>query len=40
LENIALAASANLDEFVAGQQADVGATGQEMASMFDMDIAI
>jgi uncharacterized membrane protein YjgN (DUF898 family) len=40
LENIALAASANLDEFVAGQQADVGATGQEMASIFDMDIAI
>lgn len=40
IDNIVLAASANLDEFVAGQQTDVGATGEEMAGMFDMDIAI
>jgi uncharacterized membrane protein YjgN (DUF898 family) len=40
IENIALPAGADLDEFVAGQQADVGATGEEMASIFDMDIAI
>jgi uncharacterized membrane protein YjgN (DUF898 family) len=40
IENIALPAGANLEEFAAVQQAEIGATGEEMAGMFDMDIAI
>jgi uncharacterized membrane protein YjgN (DUF898 family) len=40
LENMALQANADLDEFVAGVQVDANAAGEEMAEMFDIDIAL
>jgi uncharacterized membrane protein YjgN (DUF898 family) len=40
LENMALQVNADLDEFVTGVQVNATATGEEMAEMFDIDIAI
>jgi uncharacterized membrane protein YjgN (DUF898 family) len=40
LQSMALQANAPLDEFVAGVQVDASATGEEMAEMFDFDIAL
>ena len=40
LENMALQVNADLDEFVAGVQVNASAAGEEMAEMFDIDIAI
>lgn len=38
-EHLTLLASADIESFVAEQQADVSAAGEEMADFFDMDIA-
>ena len=40
MENMALQANADLDEFVAGVQVNASAAGEEMAEMFDIDIAL
>ena len=40
LEHLALLPGANLDDFLAGQQVSATATGEEIAEMFDVDIAI
>jgi len=40
IENMALLTNSDLDEFVAGQQVKASAAGDEMAEMFDVDIAI
>jgi uncharacterized membrane protein YjgN (DUF898 family) len=40
MENMALQTNADLDEFVAGLQVDASAAGEEMAEMFDIDIAL
>lgn len=40
IEHMALLTSSDLDEFVAGQQVTASAAGEEMAEMFDVDIAI
>lgn len=40
LVNMALQVNADLDEFVTGVQVNATATGEEMAEMFDIDIAI
>lgn len=40
IEHMALLTRSDLDEFVAGQQVTASAAGEEMADMFDMDIAI
>ena len=40
LECVALLSAGSLDDFVAGQQRDVAATGEEAAGLFDVDIAL
>lgn len=40
IKRIAIRPEANLEQFVAGQQNQATATGDEMADMFDMDIAL
>ncbi|MGZ4958442.1 MAG: YjgN family protein [Methylomonas sp.] len=40
LEHIAVRPDGDLEQFVAGQQSQASATGDEMADMFDMDIAL
>lgn len=40
LDNMALQLNADLDAFVAGVQVNANATGEEMADMFDFDIAL
>ena len=40
IEHITLLANEDLDHFVATQQADIGASGEEVADIFDMDIAV
>ena len=39
-ETAALVALAPLDEFIAGEQSKATAVGEEMADMFDFDIAL
>jgi uncharacterized membrane protein YjgN (DUF898 family) len=39
IEHITLLANEDIDNFVATQQAEVGASGEEVADIFDMDIA-
>ncbi len=40
LENMKLLAQGNLEDFVAGQEQQAGAAGQEIAEMFDLDISL
>lgn len=40
LECVTLLSAGSLDDFVAGQQRDVTATGEEAADLFDVDIAL
>ena len=40
LQTVTLVSVGSLDNFVAGQEAEVGATGEEAAEMFDIDIAL
>ena len=38
IEHMALAAAGNMDDFIAGQQQQISATGAETAGVFDLDI--
>lgn len=40
VEHLTLLANADIEAFVAEQQAEVSATGEEMADIFDMDISV
>lgn len=40
LEHLEFLANGNIDDFVAGQQTNASAVGDEMADMFDLDIAL
>ncbi|OJX05328.1 MAG: hypothetical protein BGO72_14000 [Burkholderiales bacterium 70-64] len=40
LESVAMLPAGSLDEFVAGQSSEVGATGEGAADLFDVDIAL
>lgn len=40
IQSITLVTEGNLDEFIGEQQQEVRATGEEMADMFDLDIAL
>lgn len=40
IESVTMISTAPLDAFIAGQSADVAATGQEAADLFDVDIAL
>jgi len=40
IERVALLPRGSIDEFVAGLQTNTSATGEEMAEMFDFDIAL
>ncbi len=40
LEHLKLFAAGDLDEFVAGQQGEVAATGEEISEFFDVDVGL